>query len=83
MTPTEVTLPDGWDRDSNIPDDVLDVLVAANCPWLQAITEVAFVLAQMLVAEEDADYRVAVAETIGEGLLKAARTGRIPGEVMQ
>jgi hypothetical protein len=37
----------------------------------------------MLVAEEDADYRVAVAQTIGEGLLKAARAGMIPGEVMQ
>ena len=83
MTPTEVTLPDGWVRDSSIPDDVLDVLVAANCPWLQAITEVSFVLASMLIAEEDADYRVAVAQTIGEGLLKAARTGRIPGEVVQ
>ena len=83
MTPTEVTLPDGWDRDSSIPDDVLAVLVEANCPWLQAITEVAYVLAQMLLAEEDADYRVAVAQTIGEGLLKAARTGMIPGEVMQ
>jgi len=83
MTPTEVTLPDGWDENSNIPDAVLDVLVAANCSWLQAITEVSYVLASMLVAEEDADYRVAVAETIGEGLLKAARTGRIPGEVMQ
>jgi len=83
MTPTEVTLPDGWDENSNIPDAVLDVLVAANCPWLQAITEVSCVLANMLLAEEDADYRVAVAETIGEGLLKAARTGRIPGEVMQ
>jgi hypothetical protein len=83
MTPTEVTLPDGWDCDSSIPDDVLDVLVAANCPWLQAITEVAYVLAQMLLAEEDADYRVAVAQTIGEGLLKAARTGMIPGEVVQ
>jgi hypothetical protein len=82
MTET-VTLPDGWDRDSSIPDDVLDVLVAANCPWLQAITEVSFVLANMLLAEEDADYRVAVAQTIGEGLLKAARTGMIPGEVVQ
>jgi hypothetical protein len=80
---TEVTLPDGWVRDSNIPDDVLDVLVAANCPWLQAITETAFVLASVLIAEADADFRVAVAETIGERLLDAARTGRIPGQVMQ
>jgi len=78
-----ITLPTGWQSDSTLPEELLGVLMASEMPWLQVVTETCFVVARLLLAEEDTEFRVAVAETIGAKLIETARSGRIAGEVMQ
>ena len=45
---TELIFPADWDHRSTLAAEVAQVLVAADLSWLQAITELGFVVAQML-----------------------------------
>jgi hypothetical protein len=76
--------PEGWNHESELPKLIGVALDAADCGWFQAVIETGFVLAQVLLLEEDnVPLRVAIAETIAAKLIETAKTGRIPGEFMQ
>jgi hypothetical protein len=77
-------IPANWNHASTLPDDVLAVVLAAGCPWLQVVSELAFTLAAMLAGcEDDAEMRLAVGEALAAKLLETARTGRMPGTALQ
>ena len=73
-----------WNHASTLPADVMAVLVASECPWLQVVSELAYTLASMLAGcEDDAELRLAVGEALAGTLLETARTGRVPGVTVQ
>lgn len=74
--------PPGWNHDYDLTEGVAAVLQSADCGLLQATVQLGFVLAQLLLIEEDVETRVALAEAIAEKLLEVAHTGRLPDEGM-
>jgi hypothetical protein len=76
-------LPTHWNHGSTLPDDMLAVILASECPWLQVVSALTFTLAAMLADCEDDAMRVAAGETVTAALLETARTGRIPGWTLQ
>ena len=78
-----VDLPAGWNRDATLADDVLAAVQDADCCWLQVVTELGFVLAALLLGQENEAMRVAVAEALAGKLLETARSGQMPGVVLQ
>jgi hypothetical protein len=75
---------EGWNHDSELPKLVGDALLASDCGWFQAVIETGFVLASLLLGEQDnVELRVGIAETIAAKLIETAKTGRLPGEFLQ
>lgn len=70
--------PPSWNHDYDLADGVREVLASADCGLLQATVQLGFVLAVLLLGEDDTGTRVALAEAIAEKLLEVARTGRLP-----
>lgn len=75
--------PEGWNADYDLTPAVGEVLAAAECGWLQMSIQLGYVMAQVLLWEDDDTLRVGVAEVLAAKLLEAARSGRIPGEWVQ
>jgi hypothetical protein len=75
--------PSDWNPDYDLTDGVRQVLLAADCGWLQAVTQLAFCVGSLLAACEDTEMREAVGEVLAAKLVEVARTGVLPGETMQ
>ena len=80
---TDTLYPEGWNHESRFPDAIEAAVLEADCGWLQAVTQLGYALAWVLLGCEDEEYRVEVAEILAAKLLDTARTGRISGEIVQ
>ena len=80
---TEFELPEGWNHDSKLCSQLGAAMANADCGYLHAVTQLGFVLAAMLLGCEHEAFRVTLAEVMAEKLLETARTGRIPGAVLE
>lgn len=78
-----VRYPDNWQDAAGFVSDLAGLLDRAEFCWLQACLELSFVLTQVVLAEEDEGVRVGLAEVLADKLVLAARTGRLPGEMLQ
>ena len=80
---TSVEYPEDWNHESHFPAAIEAAIRGADCGWLQAVGDLGFAVAAVLLGCENEAHRVAVAEVITTKILEAARTGRMPGEVVQ
>ena len=67
----------------SLHSELMEVFQHSTCSWSDALMEVSYTLAVLLVYEEDAAERMSWAETTTTLIMKAARDGALPGEVMQ
>jgi len=67
--------PEDWNHASDLPDALVEAIREGDCGWLQTAILVSWLLANILVCNDDAVERVNLAETLCDKLLQTARAG--------
>jgi hypothetical protein len=79
----ELEYPAEWNRGSAFHERLGEVIMTADCGWLQTVSAVGFLLGCTIASHEDEGYRTAVAAKICELVMGMARTGEVPGGMLQ
>jgi hypothetical protein len=85
MNVDELMASEQWNHQSQLVSELGHVLTRAQDDhgWLQVTINVGFVLGALIAGCESREVREALAEAIVERLMETARTGQMPGMVLQ